>query len=261
MMWIGTLALIGFPGLRRLSSARTRSSRRPTPRTTRSTSMRSGCGIARGRADRLLFRPADLAHLPRRAARRPRDHAPRPREPAGDDRAADRAGGRVRSSPAGSARAWSSAEGDFWAGAIFYGEHNHVLRRHARGAVLGEAGAVPGDGDRPRLLLGLLHPPAGPAGAQIAAAAGPINRLRSTTSGTSTSSTTSCSCARPRRWATALWRGGDVGIIDRFGPDGVAALDAGHGPPRGAAADRLRLPLRLRHADRRRGPGQLVSLS
>ena len=43
-----------------------------------------------------------------------------------------------------------------------------------------------------------------------------------------------------------LWRGGDVGIIDRFGPDGVAAHHAGHGQAGDAAADRLRLPLRLR---------------
>ena len=131
--------------------------------------------------------------------------------------------------------------------------------RHARGAVLGEAGAVHRDGDRPGLLLGLLHAAAGPA----------VRRSRpwparstgcSTTSGTSTSSTTSCSCARPRRWAT------------RSGAAATSASSTGSGRTAwrcstldtvradGAAADRLRLPLRLRDADRRRGPGQLVPL-
>ena len=131
--------------------------------------------------------------------------------------------------------------------------------RHARGAVLGEAGAVPRDGDRPGLLLGLLHAAAGPAGRRSPAMAGPVNRLFY------------------NKWyfdelydflfvrpAKALGYGAlarrRVGIIDRFGPDGVAVLTLDTVRAGGAAADRLRLPLRLRHADRGRGPGQLVPL-
>ena len=47
-------------------------------------------------------------------------------------------------------------------------------------------------------------------------------------------------------------------VIDEFGPDGVAAGALDGRAPRGPPADRLPLPLRLRHADRGRGPGHLV---
>ena len=49
-----------------------------------------------------------------------------------------------------------------------------------------------------------------------------------------------------------FWKGGDGAVIDGVGPDGVAAAAVRHRARRGPAADRLRLPLRLRHADRRR---------
>ena len=58
-----------------------------------------------------------------------------------------------------------------------------------------------------------------------------------------------------------LWRGGDVGDHRPVRAGRRRRIDAGHGQAGDAAADRLRLPLRLRHADRRRGAGQLVPLS
>ena len=48
-----------------------------------------------------------------------------------------------------------------------------------------------------------------------------------------------------------FWKGGDQKIIDGLGPDGVSAVSWDVGGHR-AAADRLRLPLRLRHAAGRR---------
>ena len=63
-------------------------------------------------------------------------------------------------------------------------------------------------------------------------------------------------------WALGrfLWKGGDVTVIDGLGPE-----RRGVGGPGGRAAyrptaDRVRLPLRLRHADRRRRADQLVHL-
>ena len=73
----------------------------------------------------------------------------------------------------------------------------------------------------------------------------------SSTSGISTSSTTSLFVQRPSRSATASGRHGDGKIIDGLGPDGVAARPHS-AAERQPAADRLRLPLCLRHADRRR---------
>ena len=65
---------------------------------------------------------------------------------------------------------------------------------------------------------------------------------------------------RPAFWLGRLfWKGGDGAIIDRLGPDGVAArVHRRHQRDR-QAADRLRLSLRLRHADRRRRVHHLVS--
>ena len=70
VMWIGTLALIGFPGFAGFFSKdaileAAWASHNDVPL------LRLLDGRARGGADRVLLRPADLAHLPRRAARRP----------------------------------------------------------------------------------------------------------------------------------------------------------------------------------------------
>ena len=77
------------------------------------------------------------------------------------------------------------------------------------------------------------------------------------TSGTSTRSTTSSSSGRCCGSGALLWKGGDGWLIDGFGPDGVSAGCRRH-PQRGAAADRLPVPLRLRDADRRRRLHHLV---
>ena len=63
-----------------------------------------------------------------------------------------------------------------------------------------------------------------------------------------------------KRLGRGLWKSGDGAIIDGLGPDGVAALTRRPRPARRPAADRLRLSLRLRHADRRRAAGHLVSV-
>ncbi|MFO1046453.1 MAG: NADH-quinone oxidoreductase subunit L [Geminicoccaceae bacterium] len=118
------------------------------------------------------------------------------------------------------------AEHDFWAGAIYYGEHNHIL--HAMHEVPFWVKLAP----FLAMAIGLgfswycyLGRPG--LGARIAAMAGPINTFFY------------------NKWyfdelydllfvrtakaiGYGLWRGGDVAIIDRFGPDGVAhtTLDA-----------------------------------
>ena len=56
-----------------------------------------------------------------------------------------------------------------------------------------------------------------------------------------------------------FWKGGDGFIIDGFGPDGVAAAVVGTTRSGRQAADRLRLPLRIRHDARGRGLHHLVS--
>ena len=58
--------------------------------------------------------------------------------------------------------------------------------------------------------------------------------------------------------AALFWKGGDGAIIDGFGPDGVSARVLDVDPRRRAAADRLRLSLRLRDAARRRRVRDLV---
>ena len=64
---------------------------------------------------------------------------------------------------------------------------------------------------------------------------------------------------RPALWlGRVFWKGGDGYVIDGFGPDGVSArvLDVTRNVVR--LQIRLPLPLRLRHADRRRGLHHLV---
>ena len=112
------------------------------------------------------------------------------------------------------------AEHDFWAGAIVYGEHNHIL--HAMHEVPLWVKLAPFFAMAIGLGLSWYCYLARPGlGARIAAAAGPINTffynkwyfdelydllfVRSA-----------------KAIGYGLWRGGDVGIIDRFGPDGVA---------------------------------------
>ena len=72
------------------------------------------------------------------------------------------------------------------------------------------------------------------------------------TSGTSTSSTTSSSCGSAKWLGRFLWKKGDGWLIDGFGPDGVSARVLDVTAARRAPAIGLPLPLRFRHADRRR---------
>ena len=61
----------------------------------------------------------------------------------------------------------------------------------------------------------------------------------------------------PSGSARFLWKQGDGWFIDGFGPDGVSARVRRSDQPRRQAADRLSLSLRLRDADRHRGPRHL----
>ncbi len=64
---------------------------------------------------------------------------------------------------------------------------------------------------------------------------------------------------RPAMWlGRFLWTTGDGRIIDGLGPGRRRGARHRRDPRRRAAADRLRLPLRLRDADRRRGADHLV---
>jgi NADH-quinone oxidoreductase subunit L len=113
------------------------------------------------------------------------------------------------------------AEGHFWAGSIYHGEHNHVM--HDMHDVPLWVRLAPFFAMAIGLGFSYVCYMARPGlSAQIAAAAGPVNRLFY------------------NKWyfdelydilfvrsakaiGYGLWRGGDQGIIDRFGPDGVAA--------------------------------------
>jgi NADH-quinone oxidoreductase subunit L len=113
------------------------------------------------------------------------------------------------------------AEGHLWAGSIFHGEHNHVLHdRHEVPLWVKLSPVV-------AMALGLglsyvcymLVP--GLSG-RIAAAAGPVNRFFYNK--WYFDELFDALFVRPAKsLGYLLWRGGDEGIIDRFGPDGVAA--------------------------------------
>ena len=114
------------------------------------------------------------------------------------------------------------AEHDFWAGAIFYGEHNHVL--HDMHEVPFWVKLAPFIAMSVGLGFSWVCYMWRPGlGAQIAAAAGPVNRLFYNK--WYFDELYDFLFVRPAKaLGFALWRGGDVGIIDRFGPDGVAVL-------------------------------------
>jgi NADH-quinone oxidoreductase subunit L len=113
------------------------------------------------------------------------------------------------------------AEGHFWAGAIYYSEHNHVM--HDMHDVPLMVRLAPFIAMVVGLGLSYIAYMVKPGlSVRIAEAAGPVNRFFY------------------NKWyfdelydflfvrtakaiGYGLWRGGDVGIIDRFGPDGVAA--------------------------------------
>ena len=202
VMWIGTLALIGFPGLRRLLQQ----GRDPG----------GGLGLAQRRSTLRVLAAAMLAavltafysgrliwltfHGEPRADHETMHHV-HESPPVMTVPLIVLAAGAVLARLA-RAWAWSTPRATFWAGAICPWRAQPRPARDARGAVLGEAGAVPGDGRSGSGFSWLCYIRGPACGAQIAAMAGPINRS-STTSGTSTSSTTSCSSDPPRRWATA----------------------------------------------------------
>ncbi len=66
---------------------------------------------------------------------------------------------------------------------------------------------------------------------------------------------------RPSLWiGRLLWKSGDGATIDGLGPDGFAKITLNLAGRAGTFADRLSVPLCLRHADRRGGIGDLVSV-
>jgi NADH-quinone oxidoreductase subunit L len=111
-------------------------------------------------------------------------------------------------------------EGEFWAGAIFTGEHNHVLHdMHGVPFWVKLAPMIAMVGGLGLSWYCYLGQPG--LGARIAAAAGPVNRLFYNK--WYFDELYERIFVRPAKaLGYALWRGGDVGIIDRFGPDGVA---------------------------------------
>ena len=111
-------------------------------------------------------------------------------------------------------------EGEFWAGAIFTGEHNHVLHdMHGVPFWVKLAPMIAMVGGLGLSWYCYLGSPG--LGARIAAAAGPVNRLFYNK--WYFDELYDLIFVRPAKaLGYALWRGGDVGIIDRFGPDGVA---------------------------------------
>jgi len=117
-------------------------------------------------------------------------------------------------------------EGGFWAGAIFHGEHNHVLHEMHEVPQLVKLAPV----FAMALGLGLsyyVYMMRPGLGARIAQMAGPINTLfYNKWYFDQLYDLLFVQPAKAIGWG--LWRGGDVAIIDRFGPDGIAhgTLDA-----------------------------------
>jgi NADH-quinone oxidoreductase subunit L len=111
-------------------------------------------------------------------------------------------------------------EGEFWAGSIFHGPENHVLHdMHEVPLLVRLAPSI-------AMVVGLglswvcyMGRPG--MAARIAAAAGPVNRLFHNK--WYFDELYDLLFVRPAKaLGYGLWRGGDQGIIDRFGPDGIA---------------------------------------
>ena len=162
------------------------------------------------------------------------------------------------------------AFGALFAGLVFKGYFiGHGTRRVLEGLALHTARQPHPAGDAPRPGLGGLlavHHDAARLPARLlhvyppARAARPSSPRSSrsctascSTSGTSTSSTTRSSCVRPSGSAASCGRRATARVIDGIGPGRHLGPRRRRHPRRRAAADRLRLPLRLRDADRRRG--------
>ena len=119
-----------------------------------------------------------------------------------------------------------NADYTLWAGAIYHGEHNHVLHDMHEVPLLVKLAPlfamIAGLGAS--YYVYMVQPGLGP---RIAKAAGPVNTFFHNK--WYFDELYDFIFVRPAKaigWG--LWRGGDVGIIDRFGPDGVAhtTLDA-----------------------------------
>jgi NADH-quinone oxidoreductase subunit L len=111
-------------------------------------------------------------------------------------------------------------EGDFWAGSIFYGPENHVLHDMHEVPLL--VRLAPSIAMAVGLGLSWVCYMGRPGlAARIAAAAGPVNRLFYNK--WYFDELYDFLFVRPAKaLGYGLWRGGDQGIIDRFGPDGIA---------------------------------------
>ena len=138
---------------------------------------------------------------------------------------------------------------EFWGKALFEGEHNHIL--HAMHEIPDWVGWAPTLAMLCGFALAYLYYMAAPSlPAATARAFRPVylfllNKWYF-------DELYDWLFVRPAFWiGRLLWKGGDGKIIDGLGPDGIANRVLWTTGRVVTAADRLRLPLRLRHADRR----------
>jgi NADH-quinone oxidoreductase subunit L len=140
-------------------------------------------------------------------------------------------------------------EQEFWAGSSSNLPDNHILDDMHHVPFWVKAGAVRDDAARLRGRLPVLHPLARDIPKRLAAQHGLYRFLLNKWY---FDELYDFLFVRPAKWlGRFLWKRGDGWLIDGFGPT-ASRRACSTSPRRRAAADRLPLPLRLRHADRRR---------